>query len=161
MIVSTALLVIFMLVLAACSPAASDTQTEAPAATEAAEVPATGDEASVNVSNDPTLGDFLVDGNGMTLYMFANDEPNTVNCTDGCLENWPPLFTQGNPALGAGVDESLVGTASLPDGTMVVTYNSMPLYTFAGDTAPGDVNGQGSNDVWFVVAPDGNPVGMQ
>ncbi|RPI82288.1 MAG: hypothetical protein EHM41_18710 [Chloroflexi bacterium] len=161
-IVGTALLVIFTLILAACSPADSTTEAEAPPAeTEAAGVPATGDEEAINVASDPTLGDILVDGDGMTLYMFANDEPNISNCTGGCLENWPPLVTQGTPVLGDGVDESLIGTAPLADGSMVVTYNSMPLYNFAGDTAPGDVNGQGSNDVWFVVAPDGNPVGMQ
>lgn len=158
---SMALLVILMLALAACSPAASASQTEAPpGTTEEPGMPPTGEEATINVGTDPTLGEILVDGNGMTLYMFANDEPNTVNCTEGCLENWPPLVTQGSPVLGEGVDPTLVGNAPLPDGRMIVTYNSMPLYYYSGDAAPGDVNGQGVGDVWWVVSPEGNPVNM-
>ena len=34
----------------------------------------------------------------------------------------------------------------------------MPIYTFAKDMAPGDVNGQGANDVWYVIAPDGTMI---
>jgi predicted lipoprotein with Yx(FWY)xxD motif len=128
------------------------------------ELPSTGGtavpgEAAINVATDPTLGEILVDGNGMTLYMFTKDEPNKSNCSGKCLENWPALVTQGNPTLGEGVDPALVSTATLPDGSLIVTYNGMPLYTFIQDKNPGDVNGQGSNNVWYVVAPDGNPVG--
>ena len=53
----------------------------------------------------------------------------------------------------------LVGTAALPDGSMIVTYNKMPLYTFIKDTKAGDVAGQGVGSVWFVVSPDGKAVG--
>ena len=69
------------------------------------------------------------------------------------------LLTQGNPVLGEGVDPTLVGTAILPDGSLIVTYNLMPLYYFIDDLAPGDVTGQNVNQVWFVVSPDGTPVG--
>jgi predicted lipoprotein with Yx(FWY)xxD motif len=35
----------------------------------------------------------------------------------------------------------------------------MPLYTFIKDKKPGDVTGQDSNQVWYVVSPDGKAVG--
>ena len=113
----------------------------------------------LNVSTDAKLGKILTGANGMTLYIFTKDEANKSNCADACLQNWPPLLTQGNPKLGDGVDASLVGSATLADGSKIVTYNKMPLYYWAKDTKAGDTNGQGINDTWFVVAPDGKPVG--
>ena len=53
------------------------------------------------------------------------------------------------------MDASLIGSAALPGGTSILTYNGMPLYYFAGDNNPGAVNGQGKNDAWFVVSPAG------
>jgi predicted lipoprotein with Yx(FWY)xxD motif len=121
---------------------------------------AIGMDTMINVAEDPNLGQILVDGEGMTLYMFTKDEPDKSNCSGKCLENWPPLLTRGNPVLGEGVDAAMIGTATLEDGSMIVTYNHMPLYYWIDDKAPGDATGQGNNDVWYVVAPDGNPVGF-
>jgi predicted lipoprotein with Yx(FWY)xxD motif len=121
---------------------------------------AVGMEATITVATDAKLGNILVDGKGMTLYMFTKDEPDKSNCSGKCIENWPALLTQGHPTLGEGVDASMVGTATLADGSMIVTYNHMPLYYFIKDKAPGDIVGQGNNNVWYVVAPDGNPVGF-
>ncbi len=118
-------------------------------------------EATINVASDPTLGQILVGNNGMTLYMFTKDTPDTSNCSGKCITSWPPLLTQGSPVLGPGVDASLVGSAALPDGTKIVTYNHMPLYYFAKDTKAGDVLGQNVGSVWFVLGPDGKPVGME
>jgi len=97
--------------------------------------------------------------NGMSLYMFTKDEANKSNCAGDCLVKWPPLLTKGEPVLGDGVDASLVGSAALADGTMIVTYNGWPLYYWVNDKAAGDVTGQNVGGVWFVIAPDGNPVG--
>ena len=96
----------------------------------------------------------------MTLYMYTRDSANQSNCSGACLEAWPPLLTQGQPSLGEGVDDSLVGTAVLKDGSLIVTYNKMPLYTWYKDTRPGDATGQGSQNVWYVVSPDGKVVGI-
>lgn len=119
-----------------------------------------GEEAEVEVEDDSTLGQILVGRDGMTLYAFTDDTENTVNCTGACLMTWIPLATQGTPDLGDGVDESLVGTATLPDGGQVVTYNGHPLYYYVGDFAKGDVNGQGLNSKWYVVSPAGELVGQ-
>jgi predicted lipoprotein with Yx(FWY)xxD motif len=106
---------------------------------------------------DSALGTILVDGDGMTLYLFTNDSPGVSTCEDGCLAAWPPLL--GQPAAANGADESLLGTLTRADGTTQVTYNGWPLYHWAQDTAPGDTTGQGVNGVWWVVNPDGDPIG--
>jgi predicted lipoprotein with Yx(FWY)xxD motif len=131
------------------APAASSTD-EAPAATE----------ATINVTTDPKLGKILVDGKGMTMYMFTKDTPDKSNCAGGCLKAWPALITLGSPKTGDGVNASMIGSAALPDGSKIVTYNHMPLYYFVQDKAAGDTKGQGNGSVWFVVGPDGKPVGM-
>ena len=116
--------------------------------------------ATLMVAKDPTLGSILVDGKGMTLYIFTKDEADKSPCTGGCLQAWPPFLTNGAPAAGEGVDASLLGTTTLADGSTIVTYNHMPLYYWAADTKPGDTSGQGVNNVWYVVAPDGKPAGI-
>ena len=118
----------------------------------------TTSEAAINVATDPKLGKILVGANGMTLYIFDKDKPDISNCQAGCLKSWPPLLTQGSPKLGDGVNPALVGSATLSDGTKVVTYNHMPLYYYAKDAKAGDVTGQGVGSVWWVVSPDGNKV---
>ena len=119
------------------------------------------EEATVTVYDHPEHGPILADNKGMILYMFTKDEPNKVNCSGGCLAAWPPLLVEGDPVAGEGIDQSLLGTADMPDGTKIVTYNEMPLYYWASDMKPGDATGQDVNKVWYVVNPEGEPVGMQ
>ena len=170
-------LVFGMMILSACaSPAApavvSTTEpqattapmvTTAPAVTQPpaeASKPTAPSEAVLNIATDPKLGKILVGENGMTLYMFTKDKADTSNCNAECLKKWPALITQGNPVLGDGVDASMVGVATLADGSKIVTYNHMPLYYWYKDLKAGDTNGQAVGDVWFVLNPDGNPVGL-
>jgi predicted lipoprotein with Yx(FWY)xxD motif len=114
----------------------------------------------VSVAEVGTFGEALVDGEGRTLYLFTNDTQNagTSACTGDCLVAWPPLLTDGDPAAGGGVDEAMLGTITLPDGTTQVTYNGWPLYYYAEDTAAGDANGQGVGGVWFLVSPTGEMI---
>ena len=122
---------------------------------------AISDGVDLSVADSP-LGVHLVDGGGLTLYLFDNDQPGVSNCTGDCLANWPPLTVGDEPTSGDGVDDGLVGTIEREDdGSTQVTYDGMPLYFWAGDAAPGDVNGQGVNDVWWVVAPDGSAITEQ
>ncbi|WP_263729494.1 hypothetical protein [Cellulomonas sp. SG140] len=103
-----------------------------------------------------SLGTILVDGSGRTLYLFTKDSPNTSTCTGGCLAAWPPLL--GTATAGTGVDSSLLGTLTRPDGKTQVSYKGMPLYYWAQDSAPGQTNGQGVQGVWWVVSPQGTPI---
>lgn len=109
---------------------------------------------TVMLGGNDELGDFLVGANGMTLYVFTNDEPGKSNCYDRCAQNWPPLLVeQGEePVAGEGVPGEL-GVIEREDGGFQVTYNDMPLYFWIKDTKPGDATGHGVNDVWFVAAP--------
>jgi predicted lipoprotein with Yx(FWY)xxD motif len=113
--------------------------------------------AQVKVGEDPTLGKFLVDEKGMTLYMFTKDSPNQSVCEGNCLATWPPLISSGEATAGPGVTATL-GTIQRSDGSTQVTANGMPLYYYKPDTKPGDVSGQGVGEVWYVVAPDGSVV---
>jgi predicted lipoprotein with Yx(FWY)xxD motif len=121
-------------------------------------IAATSTVPTVNVANDPTLGQILVNGQGLTLYMFKNDTANTSNCSGECLSLWAPLITTGTPVAGAGVNASLLGVTTQSDGVMIVTYNNMPLYTKLTDTQPGQITGQAFKDLWYAVSPSGQPV---
>jgi len=105
---------------------------------------------------DSSLGKILVDGKGMTLYMFVPDNMGPSTCVDKCLEAWPSLA--GPATAGTGVDASKLGVAARPDGTQQATYGGWPLYTFIQDAAPGDVTGQDSGEKWYVIGADGVPI---
>lgn len=109
---------------------------------------------TVALRSTAELGDFLVATNGKTLYMFANDEPGVSNCSGDCAAAWPPYMVSESVTLVAGTGiEGELATIEREDGALQVTYNGMPLYFWQDDSAPGDTNGQGIGDVWFVVAP--------
>jgi predicted lipoprotein with Yx(FWY)xxD motif len=107
-------------------------------------------------------GTALVDGAGRALYLFEADTGTTSTCTGACAQVWPPLLSQGGtPAAAGAAQAALLGTSVRADGTRQVTYNGHPLYHFAGDTAAGDVKGQGIDNFgggWYVVAPSGNKI---
>jgi predicted lipoprotein with Yx(FWY)xxD motif len=120
---------------------------------------ASGQPATVGVENS-NLGKILDDGQGRTLYLFQADNGTTSNCSGACATNWPPL-TSAHPTVGKGANASMIGTSKRSDGKTQVTYNGHPLYTFAGDSSPGDTNGQGVNafgGLWYAVSPTGQQV---
>ena len=102
-------------------------------------------------SAESELGPILVGVDGRTLYGFTNDTPTQSNCEGTCAEAWPPVVVPANWTVAPGVDSGIFNTITRPDGTLQLVAGKYPLYAYSGDTAPGDVNGQGSGDVWFVV----------
>lgn len=102
------------------------------------------------------LGDILVNGAGRTLYGFTNDTNGMSSCNGSCAQSWPPLIVKAGWTAGAGVQRATFHTVARSDGQLQLASGKWPLYTFAGDRAPGDVNGQGSLGKWFVVQPDGS-----
>jgi predicted lipoprotein with Yx(FWY)xxD motif len=157
----------------------TDAATEPPVATDTASVatdtatvdetatvsvPVTG-EAAVNVTEAEGFGPILVNGEGMSLYVFMADTQDSGTSTcgddDGCATEWPPLTTEGDPVAGEGVDATLLGTITRDDGSLQVTYNGWPLYLFEEDAAAGDTNGQGLEEfggLWFLVSPAGEAI---
>jgi len=101
------------------------------------------------------LGPVLVNGEGLTLYAFMNDTEGEPTCVDDCAGTWPPALVDGEPNFGDDLDASVFTVVEHPEGSQLKA-GDWPLYTFASDTAPGDVNGQGVGDVWLAVAPDGS-----
>ena len=107
------------------------------------------------------VGTILVDANGRTLYLFEKDQPNQSACAGACASAWPIDHTSAAPKAGGQVKASLLGTIKRGDGTTQVTYNQQPLYYYAGDTAAGQLNGQGVDAFgggWDVLSPSGNKI---
>lgn len=109
---------------------------------------------------ETALGTILVDADCRALYGFTADVDGESTCVEGCATAWPPLLVAGEevPEVAEGLDASLFSVVEHPLGPML-RVGDWPLYYFASDVAPGDLNGQGVNDVWFVVAPDGTLIG--
>ncbi len=108
-----------------------------------------------------SLGTIVVDKTGRTLYLFEKDSSGKSACTGACAVGWPPLAVSGMPAAGSGVKAGMLATITRTDGKSQVTYNGHPLYTFTGDTKPGDTSGEGVNAFgakWFVVSSNGSAV---
>jgi predicted lipoprotein with Yx(FWY)xxD motif len=108
-----------------------------------------------------SLGPILVTGTGRTLYLFRADRGTHSVCTGACASAWPPLLSKGHPVAGRGVHEALLGTSVRAGGARQVTYHGHPLYRFAGDSGPGQTNGEGSRAfgaLWEAVNPAGGAV---
>jgi predicted lipoprotein with Yx(FWY)xxD motif len=123
-----------------------------PPATTAA--PAASNASTTITLSDTSHGKVLADAQGRTLYIFTKDSNGTSACTDACAKAWPPATATGTPTAASGISATL-STITRADGTTQVVINGQPLYTYAADAAPGDTEGQGSNQVWWVVGADG------
>jgi predicted lipoprotein with Yx(FWY)xxD motif len=105
------------------------------------------------------LGTIITDGQGFTLYMYAPDHQGPSQCYRFCAQQWPPLVLPhgvARPVAGRGVKRTLLGTVRRADGQLQETYDGWPLYLWQGDTAPGDVTGQGYDmGLWYTVSVTG------
>jgi predicted lipoprotein with Yx(FWY)xxD motif len=97
---------------------------------------------------DTSKGKALVDAKGMTLYTFDRDAAGKSACNGQCAQNWPPLMAEG-AAMASG-DWSVV---TRDDGSKQWAYKGKPLYLWVKDTKPGEVTGDGVNNVWHVAMP--------
>jgi|SRR5579862_1478881 len=97
---------------------------------------------------DTSKGKALVDGKGMTLYVFDRDAAGKSNCNGPCTTNWPPLTPAPNAK--ASGDWTILAR---DDGTKQWAYKGKPLYHWSKDAKPGDVTGDGVNNVWHIAAP--------
>jgi predicted lipoprotein with Yx(FWY)xxD motif len=99
-----------------------------------------------------STGPFLTDSAGKTLYVFTADAPDQSNCSGTCATTWPPLIVApGIPITGPSGATGTFGTITRSDGTTQLTYDHQPLYYYSGDTAAGQINGQGLNNNWYVA----------
>jgi len=114
--------------------------------------------ATVSAKQVGGLGVVLVDSRGYTLYHLTGETGSSFTCEGGCLDAWPPLLTKGTVKNGEGANGEL-GIVNRPGVGTQVTYDGLPLYTFAGDSKPGEANGQGVQNAWFAVTPSGEDAG--
>ena len=140
-------------VLAACSSSGTSTTSSGSGSTSTSS-PAAATAGSLKTT---TIGGatVLTNSKGFTLYSFAPDTSTKSNCNGTCAQNWPPV--QG-PATASGV-KGTFGTIKRSDGSTQATFDGHPLYTFVGDTAPGQAKGNGLNEpggVWHEITTSGS-----
>ena len=114
--------------------------------------PAAATDAGVTLKTATISGiNVLTNANGRTLYWFAPDTPATSKCIGSCAAYWPPV--PGHPKAGPGVTGKL-GTIKRPGGGLQATYDGHPLYTYIGDSGPGQAGGNNLNlngGLWYEV----------
>jgi predicted lipoprotein with Yx(FWY)xxD motif len=106
-----------------------------------------------------SLGSILVNSSGRTLYEFTRDHGNKNSCAaiSGCSSVWPSLKASGRPTAGSGVKASLLSTTSGHQ----VTYAGHPLYTYTGDSGPGETSYVGVKafgGTWYAINASGGTV---
>jgi predicted lipoprotein with Yx(FWY)xxD motif len=146
------------LALSACaSSSSSSSSTPATTAPAGGASSAPASSAGGSTLNMTTINGTAVvtNSSGKTLYWFAPDTSTTSKCTGSCATYWPPVT--GPVTAGSGVTGTL-GTITRPDGTTQATYDGHPLYTYIGDTAPGQAKGNGLNlsgGLWYEMTVSG------
>jgi predicted lipoprotein with Yx(FWY)xxD motif len=144
-------LAVAVLALGACSGYGDDSSDDAGEAASA-----TGQAASaalVGTGSTP-LGDVLTTAEGKTLYGLTEDQGGSPTCAGDCASTWPPVLVD-SAELPEGLDPEVYSVVQRDDGAYQLAAGGWPLYSFAADTEPGDVEGQGSGGVWYAVAPGG------
>jgi predicted lipoprotein with Yx(FWY)xxD motif len=156
------------ILLPACSSSSSTTTTTTAASTASTSgatsttAPTSPTSGVVDATSVGTHGVILVTRTGATLYRYTPDGTGPSTCTGTCATAWPPLTVPAGTtsvAAGSGVTAADLGTVTGSNGQIQVTYNKMPLYTYAGDSAPGQANGQGVGGTWFVLPASGGTGG--
>jgi predicted lipoprotein with Yx(FWY)xxD motif len=142
-------------VIAACGSSGSSGGAGGPSSAKPAAASST---AGSNALKSAKIGGkgVLTNARGFTVYWFAPDTSTTSNCNGSCATYWPPV--KGPAVAGAGVTGKL-GTIKRADGSEQATYNGHPLYTYVGDTAPGQAKGNGLNlsgGLWYEVTVSGS-----
>jgi predicted lipoprotein with Yx(FWY)xxD motif len=102
-------------------------------------------------------GTVLVTPAGLTLYWFAKDTRSRSDCTGSCASYWPPVMGSVTAAAGTSLPHGF-GTITRANGKSQATYDGHPLYTYTGDSAAGQINGNdlnASGGLWWAVTPSG------
>ena len=108
----------------------------------------------VDVAHQGSAGLILVNHAGLTLYRYTPDGTGKSVCNGGCATAWPPLTVPAGTTKVTGASDigsGSLGTITRSDGSLQVTYKGMPLYTYTGDMAPDQANGQGAGGIWFYI----------
>jgi predicted lipoprotein with Yx(FWY)xxD motif len=143
----------------ACGSAAASPS--APASSAAGSSASASTTGTVITTKSGSTGAFLTNASGRAVYLWAKDGTNMSACSGACAAAWPPVPATGQLTAAGGAKASDLGTITRSDGTKQVTYDGHPLYYFAGDSAAGQTNGQGSDSFgapWWLLAPGGSKI---
>ena len=151
------LAVVGAIVIAGCGGGGSSSSSSGAAGGEAKPTSSAGG-GTISATEVSGLGSVLVDSEGVTVYEFTPDEGMTSVCYGECEAAWPPVVASGKVTAGEGAMSADLGTTKRKDGTEQVTYKGHPLYTFVGDKAPGEANGQEAEGTWFALDQGGTAV---
>jgi predicted lipoprotein with Yx(FWY)xxD motif len=151
------LAVVGAIVIAGCGGGGSSSSMSGSAGGEAKPTSSAGG-GTISATEVSGLGTVLIDSEGMTVYEFTPDEGMTSVCYGECEAAWPPVVASAMPTAGEGAMSADLGTTKRKDGTEQVTYKGHPLYTFVGDKAPGEANGQEVEGTWFALDEGGSAV---
>jgi predicted lipoprotein with Yx(FWY)xxD motif len=97
-------------------------------------------------------GSYLADAKGMALYTYKEDSPGKSACSGQCVKNWP-VYYQEKVGVTGDLKAADFATITREDGKKQTTFKGMPLYYFVKDKAPGETNGDGVNETWFLAQP--------
>ena len=111
---------------------------------------------AIKLAEKDGIGKYLTDAEGKTLYWFKMDKPGNSACAGPCVEKWP-LYYRETVAPSEGIPAGEFGTLTRADGKMQSTFRGYPLYYWIVDAKPGETNGQGVKEVWFVIDPGNFP----
>lgn len=111
---------------------------------------------AIKIQEKAGIGKYLTDTEGKSLYWFKKDSPGKSACSGPCVEKWPVYYRE-TVAPPAGLKAEDFATITREDGKKQTTFRGYPLYYWVNDQQPGDTNGQGVNNVWFVIEPDNFP----
>ena len=151
-------LVAVALIAAACGSSSTTPQSPGSSSAAGASAAASASASSSGTAlKTATIGGVtvLTSAKGFTLYWFVPDTATKSNCNGACATYWPPV--KGPATAGPGVTGTLT-TITRSDGSMQAAYDGHPLYTYVGDTAPGQAKGNGLNlsgGVWHEVTASG------
>lgn len=100
-----------------------------------------------------SLGEYLTDTKGMTLYVYADDKKLKSSCAGDCLKKWPPfMYDDKGLELFTDVLSKRMNVIKRDDGSYQYAYGEKPVYYYAGDDKPGDTLGNGLNaGKWSIV----------
>jgi predicted lipoprotein with Yx(FWY)xxD motif len=111
---------------------------------------------TIQVFQHAAFGKILTNGDGFTLYFFSRDtKDDSSSCTTSpCTDNWPAYYSENVVFESSELDEADFTVMTRSDGAKQTAYKGWPLYTYAGDSLPGQANGEKFMNVWYVAKPD-------
>jgi predicted lipoprotein with Yx(FWY)xxD motif len=116
---------------------------------------------AIRTASAASVGRYLTDANGRSLYAFMPDPKNVSTCAGACAAAWPPFGPSSAASTDTSVKAAMVGTITRSDNKSQSTYNGMPVYYYEDDKKAGDITGQGKNEfggLWYVVSPSGQKI---